>query len=48
LPAPANRATSTLMPVNSDMMNTITMMKIWLATPIAAFPVKPTKFPTST
>ena len=47
-PAPANRATSTLMPVNSDMMKTMTTMKIWLETPIAALPVKPTNWPTST
>jgi hypothetical protein len=35
-PAPANRATSTLMPVNSDEMNTITTRKICQLTPIAA------------
>ena len=37
--APAKRATSTLMPVNSEVMKTITMMMICHATPIAAFPV---------
>ena len=47
-PAPAKRATSTLMPVNSDVMKTMTMMKICHATPIAALPVKPTKWPTIT
>src|SRR5688572_454183 len=36
------------MPVNSELMKTMTTMKICQATPIAAFPVKPTRWPTST
>jgi hypothetical protein len=44
--APAKRATSTLMPVKSEVMKTMTTMKICQATPIAAFPVKPTRCPT--
>jgi hypothetical protein len=36
------------MPVNRELMKMITMRKICHATPIAAFPVKPTKWPTST
>jgi hypothetical protein len=46
--APANLATSTPMPVNSELMNTITTRKICQLTPIAALPVYPTKWPTST
>ena len=40
-PAPAKRETSTLIPVKSEEMKTITMMKIWYETPMAAFAVKP-------
>jgi hypothetical protein len=47
-PAPAKRATSTLIPVNNDVMNTITMITICHATPMAALPLKPTKCPIST
>ena len=36
------------MPVNSEVMKTMTTMKICHATPIAALPVKPTRWPTST
>ena len=36
--APAKRATSTAMPLNTDITNAITTMKIWIATPIAALP----------
>ena len=36
------------MPVNSDEMKTMTMMKICQVTPIAALPVKPTRWPTMT
>lgn len=46
-PAPANRATSTPIPLNSDEMNTMTTRKIWKPTPMAALPAKPTKLPTS-
>ena len=35
------------MPVNSDVMNTTTIVKIWLLTPIAAFAVKPRRLPTT-
>jgi hypothetical protein len=35
------------MPVNSELMKTMTMMKICHATPMAALPVKPTRCPTS-
>jgi hypothetical protein len=38
-PAPAKRATSTLMPVNSEEMNTTTTRKICQETPMAALPV---------
>ena len=41
--APAKRATSTPIPLNTDMTNTITTMKIWIATPMAALPAYPTK-----
>ena len=37
-PAPVNRATSTLIPVNREVMKTITTRKICHATPIAALP----------
>ena len=37
--APANRATSTPIPVNTDATKTITRMKIWRLTPMAALPV---------
>ncbi len=47
-PAPAKRATSTLIPVNSDVMNTITTIQICVATPIAALPTNPTYCPTIT
>src|SRR5213080_3435051 len=36
--APAKRATSTAMPLNTDITNAITTIKIWIATPIAALP----------
>src|SRR3954467_11699473 len=35
------------MPVNNDVMNTTTIVKIWLLTPIAAFAVKPRRLPTT-
>ena len=38
-PAPTARATSTLIPVKIEEMNTITMSPICMLTPIAAFPV---------
>ena len=38
-PAPAKRATSTLMPMNSELMKMMTTMMICQATPIAALPV---------
>ena len=44
-PAPAKRATSTLMPVNSDVMKTMTTRMICHDTPIAALPVNPTRWP---
>ena len=37
--APAKRATRIPIPLNTDMTNTITTMKIWMATPMAALPV---------
>src|SRR6185369_6090000 len=46
-PAPAKRATSTLMPVNNDEMNTMTTRKICQLTPMAAFALNPTRWPTS-
>ena len=45
-PAPANRATSTPIPVKTDTTKTMTRMKICELTPIAALPVCPTKLPT--
>ena len=47
-PAPAKRATSTLMPVNNEEMKMMTTRMICQLTPMAAFPLKPTRFPTST
>ena len=38
-PAPAKRATSTLMPVNSELMKMMTTMMSCHATPMAALPV---------
>jgi len=35
---PAKRATRTPIPLNTDMTNAMTTMKIWIATPIAALP----------
>jgi hypothetical protein len=46
--APANRATSTLMPMKSELMKMITTMMSCHATPIAALPRYPTRCPTST
>ena len=45
-PAPAKRATSTLIPMNNDEMKAMTTMKICHATPMAAFPAYPTRLPT--
>ena len=41
-PAPAKRAISTLMPVKTEEMNTITTRKICQLTPMAALAAKPT------
>ena len=46
--APVKRATSTLMPLKMLEMKTMTTRKICQATPMPAFPWKPTKLPTST
>src|SRR6185369_914007 len=46
-PAPAKRATSTLIPVNNDEIKTITTRNTCQLTPIAAFALNPTRLPTS-
>jgi 2-dehydro-3-deoxygalactonokinase len=45
-PAPAKRATRTLSPVNNEEIKMMTTMMICQLTPMAAFAVNPTRFPT--
>ena len=44
--APAKRATSTPMPVNTELTKTIIRIQSWMLTPMAALPAWPTKWPT--